>query len=602
MPPVSYLPSTNGRKPTAYGIQKRQRCEELRASLWNDRASFDAHWRDLSSFILPRRARFTTSDTNRGDKRNNQIIDSTATEAAGTCAAGMHSGVTSPARPWFKLGVSDPELMEQDDVKQYLHDVETRMQDQMLKSNFYKVLPTLYQDLAVFGTGAFSIMEDDQTVFRCYDFPLGTYACANDARREVRTFVRMFRLQVGQVVEQWGNIDEYGRPDFMRGEESRISTAVQQLWKRESIATWVDLVHIIQPNVSYDGIKIESEYKRFEEIYYEYGAGANPYTKDASVGLLSHSGYDEFPVIVARWDKGGDDVYGTNCPGMTALGDIKQLQLGERRIMQAIEKMINPPLIAPTRLQNTKVTVLPGDVNYDDSREGSPGLRAMYQVQFDVSKLEAKQDQLRKRIESAFKADLFLLLSHDTSDKTATEVNELKEEKLLAIGPTLEQIYDDVLDPGIDRIYGIMLRAGKFPEPPESIQGQQLKVEFISIMAQAQRMLGLGALERTASFVGQAAQFEPSVLDVVNMDQLVREHVEATGAPPKVLNSEEEVANIRAARQKQQATQQAADNAPGIAGALKDAGAPTDPNSPLAKLLGNQNARSTLSATQQPIQ
>ncbi len=94
-------------KPPAYAIEKRQRCEQLRASLWTERASFDTHWRELSQYILPRRSRFTTTDTNKGDKRNQSIIDSTATEAAGICAAGMHSGVTSPARPWFKLGVAD---------------------------------------------------------------------------------------------------------------------------------------------------------------------------------------------------------------------------------------------------------------------------------------------------------------------------------------------------------------------------------------------------------------------------------------------------------------------------------------------------------------
>lgn len=588
-------------RPAGYSIWKRQHCEELRTSLWTERATFDSHWRELSQFILPRRARFTTTDTNKGDKRNQNIIDSTATEAAGTCSAGMHSGVTSPARPWFKLGVPDPDLMEQDDVKEYLHTVETRMQAVMVKSNFYKVLPTLYSDLAVFATGAFSIMEDDETVIRCYDFPLGSFAVANDARREVRTFVRMFRLSVGQVVEQWGNIDKSGRPDFARGAETTISLTVQNLWKRGNTAAWVDLVHVIQPNVSYDGIKAESQYKKYEEVYYEYGTSSGPFAKD-STGVLSHSGYDEFPVITGRWEKAGEDVYGTNCPGMAALGDIKQLQLGEKRIMQAIEKMINPPLVGPSRLNNAKVSVLPGDLTYDDTRDGTAGLRPIYQVNFDVSKLEAKQDQLRKRIQSTFKADLFLMLSQsDRREITAREIDERHEEKLLAIGPTLEQINDDVLDPSIDRIFGIMARKGLLPEPPESLQGMGLKVDYISIMAQAQRMIGLSSLERTASFVGQAAQFAPEVLDVVDMDQLIREHCEATGTPPKVLRSEDDVQQMRAARAKQQQMQQAAENAPNIAGALKDASqASTSGDSVLAKMLNGQNAKQTLNATQQP--
>ncbi len=602
MAPASYLPSTNGKKPVPYSIQKRIQCQQLETSLWNDRSSFDAMWKQQSRFILPGRARFSTSDTNKGQNQNQDIIDCTATEAAGTCSAGMHSGITSPARPWFQLSTGDPELNEQDEVKEYLYEVRHRMLTAMSKSNFYEVLPVVYSDIAVFGTGAFSIMEDDETAFRCFDYPVGSFACANDKRRKIRTFVRRFRLQVWQIVEEWGDIDREGRPNFLRGDPTTISLNVQQLYRQANVAQWIDLCHIIQPNVSYDGVKIESEYKRFEEVYYESGTTAGRYTSNDPVGLLSHSGYDEFPVMVPRWDKAGDDVYGTNCPGRTSLGDIKQLQLGERRIMQAIEKMINPPLIAPTRLQNTRVSVLPGDVNYDDSREGSPGLRAMYQVQFDVSKLEAKQEQLRTRIKESFKANLFLAIISDSTDKTATEVNEIKEEKLLAIGPTLERINDDILNPSIDRIFAIMDRKGMLPPPPELLQGQQLKVEYISIMAQAQRMIGLGALERTASFVAQLAQTDPTALDVFDSEQAVREHGEATGIPPKVLRSPEAVAAIREARAKNEAQQQAAQNVPGIASALKDAGQPTDPNSPLAKLLGNQNARSTLNATQQPIQ
>ncbi len=593
-------------KPTriGYGIEKRKHCEMIRSVLWTERSSFDSHWMDLSRYILPRRARFTTSDTNKGDKRNQNIIDGSATEAAGICSAGMHSGVTSPARPWFRLTIPNVDLREDPEIKDWLHTVETRMQSVMIRSNFYKVLPTLYGDLAVFGTGAFMIAEDDETVVRCYDFPLGTYACANDSRREVRTFCRLFRWTVGQIVEKWGNLDkDTGLADFQRGEDTNLSVTVQDEWKRGNVATWIDLVHLVQPNVSYDGQKIEAKYKRYEEVYYELGGSNGGNYSEGTAGILEHAGYDEFPVILGRWDKSGEDVYGTSCPGMSALGDIKQLQLGEKRSAQAIEKMVNPPLVGPPELQTMKVSVLPGDITYSQARDAANALRPIYQVNFDVSKLEQKQEQLRNRIRSTFKADLFLMLtqSQDTQ-KTATEINERHEEKLLAIGPVLEQLNDDVLDPAIDRIFGIMVRKGLIPDPPESLQGQALQVEYVSIMATAQKMIALSSLERTASFVGQVAQFDPSALDVIDIDQLIREHGEATGVPPKVLRSAAQIAQIRADRQKAQQMQQAAENIPNIAAGVKDLGAPTDPNSPLAKLLGGQNARNTLNATQKPPQ
>jgi hypothetical protein len=96
----------------AVAIEKRKQCEMLRSSIENDRSTFISHWRELSEFILPRRARFVSSDTNKGDKRHQKIIDSSATKAAGTLRSGMMAGVTSPARPWFRLTTPYPELNE----------------------------------------------------------------------------------------------------------------------------------------------------------------------------------------------------------------------------------------------------------------------------------------------------------------------------------------------------------------------------------------------------------------------------------------------------------------------------------------------------------
>ena len=87
------------------------RLEALRSSLWSGRASFDSHWRELGDWMLPRRTRFWSADRNKGDKRNQNIIDSTARFAARTLQSGLHAGLTSPARPWFKLSTHDPALI-----------------------------------------------------------------------------------------------------------------------------------------------------------------------------------------------------------------------------------------------------------------------------------------------------------------------------------------------------------------------------------------------------------------------------------------------------------------------------------------------------------
>lgn len=589
------------------GVTRRQRAEILRGQLETERATFMAHWLDLAKYIEPRRARFTITDTNKGDRRNQAILDSTATKASRTLAAGMMSGISSPSRPWFRVTIGDPDLMELESVKAWCFEATRRMHAAFALSNVYNALPLLYKDMGVFGTAAMIMEDDDEHVFRFTTFPIGTYAIANDAKGRVRTFLRTFRLTARQVMERWGGFNpRTGKFAHQEGRPSAVSVATRNLFDRGNTQAWVDIVHVIQPNVSYDGRRVDRQYKAFEDLYYERGAPNQPAQELRDLGLLAHGGFDEFPVLAPRWEVAAEDTYATMCPGMMALGDIRELQARTKRAAQAEEKMINPPLMGDTSLKTARVSMLPGDVTYITGQVNP--LKPIHEVNFGAAfqPLELKAQAIRRRIESAFYADLFLMMM--TLDErageqpaTATEIAERKEEKLLALGPMLEQLNQDVFDPMIHRGFNIMFRKGLLPAVPEEMAGATWHVEYTSIMAQAQKMAGVASLDRSTAFVGQLAQFKPEVLDTVDADELVHRYFEAMGAPPKVLRDPRQVAALRAQREQAAAAQQAAQNIPQVAGAVKDlASAPTTGDSVLATLLAKQNARSTLGATAQP--
>jgi hypothetical protein len=539
------------------GLSKRQRYEVLRSQLDQERSTFISHWRSIGDLTLPRRPRFNITDVNRGDRRNQQIIDCSATLAIRTLRAGFMGGVTSPARPWFRLTTPDPDMAEIASVKDWLFDVSQRMYSTLLKSNYYNVKPIVYGDLGTFGTAPYSMEEDFEEVLRCQSFPIGSYMIAKDFRGRVNTFMRDFRMTVQQLVEQFG-FDEVTR----KIDWSRFSSYVKQCYERNEYQTWVDVCHVIQPNPEYNPRMMESKYKKFVSCYYERGNSAQGNTSNY-IGsgdeskFLRESGYDYFPILCPRWEVTGEDVYGTDCPGMTAIGDIKQLQWGERKIAKAIDKMIDPPMTGPTSLKNQKSSILPGDITFLDTREGQQGFRPAHEVQFRIDMAEQKQQQVRDRIRRAFFEDLFLMLANDTrSNVTAREVEERHEEKLLALGPVLEQLNQDDLDPSINITFDIMNRQGLLPPPPEELQGMALKVEYISVMAQAQKLVGIGGTERFAGFVGQLAQMDPTVLQKVDFDQMVDEYGDALGISPKVIRSDDEVDSIRAAQAQQQQAQQ----------------------------------------------
>ncbi len=534
---------------------KRAGYERLRGQLDQERSTFVSHWRDLSDYIAPRRTRFFVQDANRGDRRNNRIIDSTATLAARTLRSGMVGGITSPARPWFRLSTPDPRLAEAQQNKVWLENTARDMTTKFLKSNLYNALPILYLDMAVFGTGAIFVEEDFEEVFRFYPLPIGSYFIANDARLRVNVFMRDFRMTVRQLIEKFGQLDE--KNEVTNWEN--FSTMVKGLYDNNNLEAWVDVAHVVKPNPAWDKSKMQSKHKKYISCYYERGSSsastANHMTGSDDDKYLRESGYDYFPVLVGRWEITGEDVYGTSCPGMDSLGDSKQLQTGEKRAAQAIEKQINPPMNADISMKNSKASILPGDINYVVSREGRSGFTAAHEVRTNIADLEAKQEQVRARISRAFYEDLFLMLSQsDRREITAREIDERHEEKLLALGPVLEQLNQDILDPLIDIAFEFMLRQGLIAPPPPDLHGATLKVEYISVMAQAQKLYGIAGVERFAGFVGRTAEItqDPSVLDKVNIDQMIDVYGDLTGVSPSIINSDEIVAAKRQQRAKAQ--------------------------------------------------
>jgi Bacteriophage head to tail connecting protein len=547
---------------------KRQRLDKLWSQLDAEFMTFSSQYRELAENILPRRIRLFTSDVNKGDRRNHKIVDSTATLAARTLSSGMMAGVTSPARPWKRLTTSEPELAELGSVKDWLDIVDRRMATVFLRSNLYNTLPTVYKDLGTFGTAPLMVEEDFENVIHTQSFPVGSYRIAKDSKGRVNVFARDFQMTVRQLIEQFGTMDKGGMPEW-----TNFSTHVRSHYQNGMLEAWIGVRHVIMPNPEYDANSPLSKNKKFSSCYFESGGGQKDggYMANEGEVYLSEKGYDYFPVLVPRWEVTGEDVYGTNCPGMEAIGDIKQLQLGEKRSAQAVELMLKPPMIGHSGLRQQKASIVPGDITYDDAPAGKE-FRPAFQVSPNIKDLEYKQDQVRQRIRRAMFEDLFLMLaSSDRRNITAREIEERHEEKLLALGPVLEQLNQDLLDPLIDITFAIMQAQGLIPEAPEELQGKPLKVEYISIMAQAQKSIALAGLERFAGFAGQLISLQiPGIADKVDWDQMLDEHAEAAGVPSKVVRSDEEVQAMRDQQAEAQQAQAQTEMMERGAGAARD--------------------------------
>jgi len=539
-------------------------CNKVFQQLVNERSTFDPSWRELCEYILPTRSRFYVDDVNRGTRKNHKIIDSTATYSSNILRAGMMSGVTSPSRQWFRLGVSDQKLEGNANVKRWTEEVTNILLGTFIRSNLYNMLPLVYGDLGTPGTSAMLIEEDADSVMRTYVFPVGSYVCSANAKGKVDTFGREFRMTVRQIVEKFGYIN--GDPQNI--DWSNISSGVKDLYMSNQTEAWINIRHMVKPNPDYVVGSADSKKFRYVSLYWEHGGnglvGSLARMSSPNV-FLSKKGFKYFPVLVARWETSAEDSYATNSPGMTVIGDVKQLQVGEKFSAKAIQKQVDPPMVGTPELEDA--SMLPGGLTITSNVDNYKQAQA---VNLSIRDLEFKQDQCRDRIKKGYYVDLFLMLaSSERSQITATEIRERYEEKLLALGPVLQQLNQDLLDPLIDIAFDIHLDAGLIPEAPKELEGMPLKVEYISIMAQAQKMAGIAAVDTFTDRYMSFLAVDPNIRHKVNTFELMNIYGDFTGVPSKALRTNEEaqvlmmqeVAAQQAAQQAQMDLQVAQTNA-----------------------------------------
>ncbi len=516
----------------------RKRVEALK----DERSSFMSYWGELSDYHLAHRGRFLVSDRNKGYKRNTKQINNTSRRAVRTLASGMMAGITSPARPWFKLGLNDKKMMDVDEVKIWLLRVERVMREIFNQSNLYNSLHVVYQELGVFGTASMGVFNDFENVIRCKPYTVGSYVLALNGKDIVDTWAREYQYTVGQLVKKFG--------------KESCSQSVQKQWDNGNTENWIDIVHIIEPNDDRDGMNTLAKHKRFRSIYYEKAKSQK------GDNFLLKSGFDDFPILAPRWEVTGEDVYAPSCPGMDALGDTKALQTAELMKYEAIEKMVDPHLIAPASMRDALNNDLPsGEVSFVDT-SNLDVLKPVYQVQpridYHIQDIEGVED----RIEKAFYVDLFLMLaSSDRRQITAREIAERHEEKLLMLGPVLERLHNELLDPLIDRTFNIGMAAGIFGRVPDVLSEKQIKVEYISVLAQAQKLVEVGAIEKVAQYVGGLATIWPEARHKFDAVKSVENYADSVGVSPEMIKNETEfketvAAEAAAQQQQQQMTEQ----------------------------------------------
>lgn len=500
---------------------------------------FEPLWKECQQYVNPFMGRFTNSgDTNTQAKHKPRYAtEPSAAMYLRTMAAGLQAGTTSRTRPWFSIVTDDPEFNRWAPMARWIHETSTRMYQTIDQSNYYKAQQNGFLELGNFGTASKSIMPHPKGGIIARAFTCGEYMISLDEFGEPNVFSRKSWYTARQAVEEFGD---------------RVSESIKTAYNGGSDRDKKFLIcHLILPNYEAKEGMLDNLNMPWISHKWELGNDEGDW--------LSISGFRERPVQTPRWWSVSDDAYGVS-PTMQLLGRVRLLHKLDQKSIMAIDKVVSPPTNAPTVAKNSKHSKsMPNSMFYTtNTREQA--ITPQYQINWDIQAAEFKLDRVKEELFNGYYNPLFtaLLASQDDPSKSATEVIKIDEERLAQLGPVLEAIHYEDTGPGVQRIFQIMFDNGELPEPPAEMFQRKLKIEYSSVVAQAQKALNVTSTERLAGFVGNISAVVPSVLDNIDFDEQVRDYAEQLGTQPDQLRSEEDVEQIRAGRAAQEAQAQQA--------------------------------------------
>lgn len=528
------------------------------------RNPFEQDWLDIQKYILPRKGLFYLRGQKVKEKRDHSaIIDPEATFDLKDLAAALLTGMTPKTRPWLRLVCQDRDVMDYAPAKAWFHYATQIMLDSFAWSNLYNALHSTYKESAAFGTGCMIQEEDFEALFRFKTYTTGEYFLAVNERGEVDVFYRRYEITARNIIDTFG--------------EDAVSTSVKTAANdHKTQDKYFTINHAIQPNMGREWNKIDNLNMPYESVYWE---------SKSRDQLLSRSGFEEFPVFAPRWDvTSNESIYGES-PSRDVLGHVKMLQEMNIGQVKGMHKELEPPMRIPAQFKG-RLSLIPGAQNIDPDPSGK-GISSLYDINFDYRGITEKIEDVRNQLQRGYFVDLLKMIAArpGLQPPTATEVAERHEEKVILLSPILERFHTDLLNPLIKRSFNIMLRNGVLPEPPPEIQGERIKVEYTSLLAQTQKLMGLAPIETYLGFLGSASGLNPAMLDKVDFDEMAEEFADASGVPPKIILSDETVRAIRDARAKQQQQMQSMEQAAALVEGVKGLGQSKTKDSALGELI-----------------
>jgi hypothetical protein len=524
-------------------LTRRELLEKRFASVKAMRDPYDPDYAEIERLCLPGRSQLMSGTALK--RRANTAKQDTAGIIAGrTLVHGMATGMSSAARPWFKLTTGDPDLDDFAPVKEWLYDTEQKIYAHFASTNYYDAAKIAYSELGHMGFAVTLAVEHREYGAVYHAFDHGEVWIAEDDGLRVSTLFYKTSFTVDQMVRKfpWDKLTQQVRDAYDRGD----------------IGLLCPVMCCIEKNDDRDADRLDTSNKPWRSTWWEVN-NADKKT------LLKEGGFDSKPFTAPRWETTGSEVYSSSSPGFNALPDLRELEFAARKKGRAMDMMVRPPVFLPGSLQQQALSLDPGSMNFINDMQGKidmlkPDPNVGVWINQDI-------DRITRRVNQLFYADLWMAITdmEGIQPRNQEELMYRNEEKLTQLGPVVDRVNIEKLEVDIDRAFSMLDNYRLLKPAPKELQGRPLRVNFVSILAQAQKATSNSAIERAAQFVGYLTGVFPDAPLKFDAEQAIDEFARNSHTSPKIIRSDELVAELKEQMMQEQAAKRAMEMAPAAA-------------------------------------
>jgi hypothetical protein len=512
--------------------------------LFGKRSTLLSLWQEISLNFYPQRADFLFQRT-----LGNTFADNLMTSAPIVAARDLGNSLGAMLRPkdkeWFDVSTTREDRLDMP-ARRWLDQAKQTMRRAMYDrtTQFTRATKEGDHDFAAFGQCVISVelAHDDRAgehlLYRSWH--LRDVAWCEDAKGKIDTIHRKWKLTARDVVRLF---------------PKTASAKTRQLAEKpETRYTEVELRHVVLPAADYDFPDAKKVRQPYVSVFLEV----------ADAHVLEETGSWNQRYVIPRWQTVSGSQYAYSPATVAALPDARLIQAMTLTLLEAGEKLVNPPLVATHDVIRGDIAMYAGGITFVDSEYDEKTGEALRPLKLDMGGLPLGRDlrnDVKESIAEAFYLNKLSLPAPDEArEMTATEAAQRVQEYIRQALPLFEPMEMDYNGAVCDITFDLLLRGGAFGRPtdmPRSLSGQEVTFRFTSPLSEAIEAQKGEKLVQAKQLLAQVVDVDPTTVHVLDAGQALRDSLLGIGVSPRWMRDEKEVADITQAQAQQAQDQNA---------------------------------------------